>query len=148
MAMERSGGVEHDERVERTTGQERFRRESRLRASGDFQRVRRRGRRQQGVYLMLAYARRVSEAGPATDGAETPPSLPSRIGFSVSKRVGKAVTRNRVKRRLREAVRRRLWKTQPGWDMIVIARPEAANAEYAALASDVFDLLSRARILR
>ena len=142
--------MEHDERVERTTGQERFRRESRLRSTGDFQRVRRRGRRQQGAYLTLAYARRVAETpAPETDGeAETPPSLPSRIGFSVSKRVGKAVTRNRVKRRLREAVRRRLWKSQPGWDMIVIARPEAANAEYAALASDLYDLLSRARILR
>ncbi|MDE3231339.1 MAG: ribonuclease P protein component [Chloroflexota bacterium] len=142
--------MEHDERVERTTGQERFRRESRLRAAGDFQRVRRRGRRQQGVYLTLAYARRVAEAAPedGADGAEARPSLPSRIGFSVSKRVGKAVTRNRVKRRLREAVRRRLWKAQPGWDMIVTARPEAATAEYAALAGELYDLLSRARILR
>jgi ribonuclease P protein component len=139
--------VEHDERVERTTGQERFRREARLRASGDFQRVRRRGRRQQGAYLTLAYARRVAEAAPE-HGAEAQPSLPSRIGFSVSKRVGKAVTRNRVKRRLREAIRRRLWKAQPGWDMIVIARPEAATAEYPALAGELYDLLSRARILR
>jgi ribonuclease P protein component len=73
---------------------------------------------------------------------------PSRSGFVVGRRVGNAVVRNRVKRRLREAIRRRLWKTQPGWDMILIARPEAADAEYAALADEVHELLRRARLLR
>ena len=131
--------MEHDGQVERTTERERLRRESRLRSSQDFQRVRRRGRRQQGQWLTLAYARRASDA-------ET--TLPSRIGFSVNKRVGTAVTRNRVKRRLREAIRKRLWKAQPGWDMIVIARPEAADAEYTKLASELYDLLTRARLLR
>lgn len=147
--------MEHDERVERTTGRERFRREAHLRSSSDFQRVRRRGRRQQGVYLTLSYARRIAEPAPkaseAPEGVAAPEArktLPSRIGFSVSKRVGNAVIRNRVKRRLREAIRRRLWKTQPGWDMIVIARPEAANAEYADLAAELYDLLTRARLLR
>jgi len=144
--------VEHDDRVERTTGQERFRKESHLRSSQDFQRVRRRGRRQQGAYLILAYARRAEQvetpATPATPGEPVAARLPSRIGFSVNKRVGSAVRRNRVKRRLREAIRRRLWKTQLGWDMIVIARPEAADAEYADLASELHDLLRRARLLR
>jgi ribonuclease P protein component len=135
--------VEHDERVERTTRRERFRKESHLRSSQDFQRVRRRGRRQQGQWLILTYARRVSPPD-APDAAR----LPTRIGFSVNKRVGSAVRRNRVKRRLREAIRRRLWKTQPGWDMIVIARPEAADAGYTALASELEELLIRARLLR
>lgn len=148
----RSCAVEHDGDVERSTESERFRRESRLRSSQDFQRVRRRGRRQQGQWLTLAYARRVEtrrqrEATARPDEAQTAPP-PARIGFSVSKRVGSAVTRNRVKRRLREAIRRRLWKTQPGWDMILLARPEAAQVEYAALADEVYDLLRRARLLR
>lgn len=132
--------MEHDERIERNTGRERFPKSSHLRSSQDFQRVRRRGKRQQGRLLTLSYARRAE----TPDGA----SSSARIGFSVSKRVGGAVRRNRVKRRLREAVRRRLWKTRPGWDMIVIARPEAADADYTALADELHELLTRARLLR
>ncbi|HEX8728535.1 MAG TPA: ribonuclease P protein component [Ktedonobacterales bacterium] len=142
----RADAVEHDEQVERNTRSERFRRESRLRSSQDFQRVRRKGRRQQGQWLTLTYARRLASVAPTTSADAAP--LVSRIGIAVNKRVGNAVTRNRIKRRLREAVRRRLWKTQPGWDMIVIARPEAASADYATLAGELQDLLTRARLLR
>jgi len=69
----------------------------------------------------------------------------SRYGFSVSRRVGKAVVRNRVKRLLREILR--LTPVQPGWDIIFIARPLAASADYANLEKSVKRLLSRARLL-
>ncbi len=69
----------------------------------------------------------------------------SRYGFSVSKRVGKAVTRNRVKRLLREILR--ITPLKPGWDIIFIARPAAATADYANLKKATEDLLSRARLL-
>jgi ribonuclease P protein component len=69
----------------------------------------------------------------------------SRYGFSISRRVGKAVVRNRVKRLLREILR--LTPLQPGWDIIFVARPRAAEAKYSELEKSVKGLLSRARLL-
>ena len=65
-----------------------------------------------------------------------------RCGFSIGRRVGKAVARNRVKRLLREVLRQTPLK--PGWDIIVIARPPAAKANYRDLETAVNGLLFRA----
>ena len=69
----------------------------------------------------------------------------SRCGFSVSKRVGNAVTRNRIKLLLREIWR--LTPLTPGWDIVFIARPAAAAADYASIKKAVENLLSRAHLL-
>lgn len=71
--------------------------------------------------------------------------LLSRCGFSVSKRVGKAVVRNRVKRRLREILRRT--PLRAGWDIVFIARPAAAAADYASIRKAIEMLLTRAHLL-
>ena len=69
----------------------------------------------------------------------------SRYGLSVGRRVGGAVVRNRVKRRLREVLR--LAPLEPGWDIIFIARPPVAGADFTNLGKSVQGLLSRAGLL-
>jgi ribonuclease P protein component len=70
----------------------------------------------------------------------------SRLGFSVGKSVGKAVVRNRVRRRLREIARRMPLK--PGWDIVIIARPDSSDKDYRELRAIVEKLLCLARLMR
>ncbi|MDI6857889.1 MAG: ribonuclease P protein component [Dehalococcoidia bacterium] len=65
----------------------------------------------------------------------------NRYGFVVSRRVGKAVVRNRVRRRLREAIRAEGLKG--GWDVVVIARAGAAEADYQALRRSLVRLVEK-----
>ena len=69
----------------------------------------------------------------------------SRCGFSISKKVGKAVVRNRIKRLLREILR--VTPLKPGWDIVFVARPAAASADYVNLKRAVERLLSQADLL-
>lgn len=69
----------------------------------------------------------------------------NRFGFIASKRLGKAVVRNRVKRWLRESLR--VAPVITGWDIILIARKEAATADYQRVEESVRRVLSRARLL-
>ena len=73
---------------------------------------------------------------------------PTRVGVVVGRRVGKAVTRNRVKRRVREAVRARYAVLPGGLDLVWIARPASATADYGEIVAAVEQLLRRARLLR
>lgn len=66
----------------------------------------------------------------------------TRYGFAVGRRVGKAVVRNKIKRRLREILRQITLRT--GWDIIVIARAPAAQADYKSLEKSVGSLLIKA----
>lgn len=107
-----------------------MRRERRLAKASDFAAVRREGRSWSDRTLVL-------QARP--NDLEI-----SRVGFSVSTRVGNAVTRNKVKRRLREAVRQA--GVQEGWDLVLIARKDAATADFGSLNSSVFALLEHANL--
>jgi len=69
----------------------------------------------------------------------------TRFGFTVSKKVGTAVVRNRVKRRLREIVR--VARTNPGWDVVIASRKQAAYISFSELSRIVINLLHNAGIL-
>lgn len=56
------------------------------------------------------------------------------------------MVRNRVRRRLREIVRRSLPSVQPGWDLVVMARSEAAQASFEELRTAYDALIARARL--
>lgn len=69
----------------------------------------------------------------------------SRFAYSIPRRVGGAVVRNRLRRRLREALRS--LPLHEGFDVVVVARPEAAAASFHALRTELTLLLRRARLL-
>lgn len=105
-----------------------MRRVQRLTKSKDFATVYRKGRSLADRLLVLRFL----ENGLARN----------RYGFVVGRRVGKSVVRNRVRRRLREAMRAE--GLEGGWDVVVIARPSAAEVEYEALRRSLRRLVERA----
>ena len=109
-----------------------IRREQHLRRQSDFQALRKSG---------------LSRAHPLVVLRAAPNALPYvRFGFVVSKRVSKlAVVRNRIRRRMREIVRR--LPLGEGWDMLIIARKDAADAAFADLRDAVERLASRLGIV-
>ena len=108
---------------------------ARLRASAQFQAVFAVGRRLSGQYFRLHA--QLPEAAAA-----------ARLGVTVSKRVDKtAVGRNRIKRQTRECFRQLKSQLPPG-DYVVLAKPEAAKAESAALRRELLSLFERARTLK
>jgi len=73
---------------------------------------------------------------------EPQPSGP-RAGFVVGRAVGNSVVRHRVTRRLRAAVRDELHRLPPSADLVVRARPPAAEADSDRLRRDLASGLDR-----
>lgn len=78
------------------------------------------------------------------------------MGIVVSRKVGKAVVRNRVRRRLREGLRellaeplteQALFASRPSVDLLLIARPSAATADYHELKRSLRSALGRGALL-
>ena len=70
------------------------------------------------------------------------------VGITVSKKLGKAVIRNRTRRRLREVYRLNEELFTPGWDIVVVARTRAVDADFGKLTAAYLSLAEKAGILR
>ena len=71
----------------------------------------------------------------------------TRFGISTGRKLGSAVVRNRVRRRLREVLRVMAPSFQPGWDVLIIARPALVDADHDALAGAVRRVLGRSGVI-
>ena len=72
----------------------------------------------------------------------------NRVGITVSKKLGKAHIRNRVRRRLREVYRLNEALFQPGWDIVIVARSRAIEADFGKLTKAYLQLAEKAGILK
>ncbi|PYL61312.1 MAG: ribonuclease P protein component [Verrucomicrobia bacterium] len=106
----------------------------RLTRASEYQRVKREGSVRTGKLLTLGVV-------PVQD------SDLCRVGFVTSRHVGGAAVRNRVRRRLREIVRQHQHHLREGIWIVLVARKDAATADYRALEDEWLRLASRASIL-
>ena len=72
----------------------------------------------------------------------------NRVGITVSKKLGKAHIRNRVRRRFREVYRLNEETFLPGWDIVIVARSRAIDADFAKLTAAYLQLADKAGILK
>ena len=69
----------------------------------------------------------------------------NRLGVSASKKVGCAVVRNRVRRLIKENMR--LKQLPLGYDMVVVVRAAAADADFYQIKDSLNNLLDRHKIV-
>ena len=107
-------------------GGERLPRAARVRRRPEYLSIQNRGRRVGGAHLLLF-------------------GLPGtgRLGITVSRKVGDAVARNRVKRWVRDCFRRGRGAFPASFDLVVVARPGAADAGHATVCRELKALASR-----
>ncbi len=98
-----------------------------IRRRADFQRVYERGLKTHARFMTLFV---LANSMPVT-----------RLGVAATRKLGNAVRRNRAKRLVREVFRRN--KTVPGFDVVVVPRPELLDAEFSSLEADYRTALRR-----
>ena len=71
----------------------------------------------------------------------------TRFGISTGKRIGSAVVRNRQRRRLRSILRSLAPHLTPGYDVLLVLRPAAADASQAELEPALTNLMRAAGLI-
>ena len=110
----------------------------RVRARSDFQRSRKAGKSIGGKFLVLSVL---------PDERLEVGAVPFRFGIILTKKVGNAVVRNRVRRRVRGLLSRYGGRIKAGYQLVIIGRYTAPDAEHGELEADWLQLLRRAGIL-
>ncbi len=101
---------------------------NRLTSTTEFRRVRRTGKSYAHPLVLLIASRSAGEQ--------------YRYGVTANRSVGGAVKRNRAKRRMRTALRE--FELNPGWDLILSARPGLGEAPWDELTRAIGNLLKKA----
>lgn len=110
---------------------------NRLKSRKDFQAVFREGIRRHGSYLTLralkpSYSKKPSldTAAQTIQATDLAHIASTQIGISISTKVSKrAVVRNRIKRQITAALYNLLPKLLPGWRLVVVVKPTAAESK-------------------
>jgi ribonuclease P protein component len=103
-----------------------------LRSAADFQQIQSHSRSRSHPLLLMRYRR---------NGLDR-----TRYGISTSRKVGSAVIRNGIRRRLRTILRAVSSDVEPGFDVLLIARPAAASVKQSDLDSALRQLFKGAAI--
>ena len=72
----------------------------------------------------------------------------NRVGVTVSKKLGKAHIRNRIRRRVREVYRLNEDRFQSGWDIVVVVRTRAIEADFQMLTASYLASAKKLGILK
>jgi ribonuclease P protein component len=104
-----------------------------LRSASDFQQIQSHSRSRSHPLLLMRYRR---------NGLDR-----TRYGISTGRKVGSAVVRNGVRRRLRTILRAINREIQPGFDILLVARPAAAGVKQADLYVALRQLMRAADVL-
>jgi ribonuclease P protein component len=71
----------------------------------------------------------------------------TRFAMATGRVLGSAVVRNRIRRRIREVLRALEPNIQPGWDVLLIARPALVAADHETLVTTLRKQLARGGVL-
>jgi ribonuclease P protein component len=71
----------------------------------------------------------------------------TRFAMATGRVLGSAVVRNRIRRRIREVLRALEPNIQPGWDVLLIARPALIAADHETLVTTLRKQLARGGVL-
>jgi ribonuclease P protein component len=104
-----------------------------LRSVSDFQQTQSQSRSRAHPLLLMRYRR---------NGLDR-----TRYGISTGRKVGSAVVRNGIRRRLRTILRSIGSEVQPGFDVLLVARPAAAGVKQSDLEAALRQLMRSASVL-